>query len=99
MIAFHRSAAIAPGKLANTLAFAKEVAAHITATTGTEVSIALPVGGNPNRIAWSTRHNSLADFDTMMLALMADPTYVDLLAKSAENFIPGSVHDEIWRAI
>ena len=99
MIAFYRSAAIAPGKLANTLAFAKEVAAHITATTGTEVSIALPVGGNPNRIVWSTRHDSLADFDTMMLALMADPTYVDLLAKSADNFIPGSVHDEIWRAI
>ena len=35
----------------------------------------------------------------MLLALMADPTYVGLLAKSADNFIPGSVHDEIWRAI
>ena len=99
MIAFYRSAAIAPGKLADTLAFAKEVAAHITATTGTEVSIAVPIGGNPDRIAWSHRHDSLADFDTVMLALMADPTYFDLRAKCADLLIPGSVHDEIWRAI
>jgi hypothetical protein len=99
MIAFYRSAAIAPGRLASTMTFAREVVAHITATTGAEVSVALPIGGNPNRIAWSTRHDSLADFDTMMLTLMADPGYVELLAKNSDNFIPGSVHDEIWRVI
>ncbi len=99
MIEFHRSAVIAPGKLASTLVFAKKVAAHITTTTGTEVSIALPVGGNPSRIAWSTRHDSLADFDAVMMALMADPAYAELMTKNADNFIPGSVHDDIWRTI
>lgn len=99
MIEFYRSAVIAPGKLASTVAFAKEVAAHITRTTGTEVSVALPVGGNPSRIAWSTRHDSLADFDAMMMALMADPAYAELVGKSVDNFIAGSVHDDIWRVI
>ncbi|MEO6821050.1 MAG: hypothetical protein ABI468_00675 [Candidatus Nanopelagicales bacterium] len=99
MIAFNRSATIAPGKLASTLAFAREVAAHITTTTGTEVSVAVPVGGNPSRISWSTRHESLADFDAVMMALMADAAYAALMAKNADNFIPGSVHDDIWRVI
>ena len=81
------------------MAFAKEVAVHITTTTGTEVSVALPIGANPSRIARSKRHDSLAGFDRLMLALMADPAYAELMAKKAENFIPGSVHGEIWRVI
>ena len=99
MIEFCRSAVIAPGKLGGTVVFAKEVAAHIATTTGTEVSVAVPVGGNPSRIAWSTRHDSLADFDATMMALMADPAYAELVEKNAANFIPGSVHDDIWRVI
>ncbi len=99
MIAFYRTAAIAPGKLASTLAFAKEVSAYITTKTGADVAVAMPIGGNPNRVGWSTRHESLADFDAMMMSLMSDPVYVEMLAKSAENFIPGSVRDEIWRAV
>jgi hypothetical protein len=99
MIAFYRTAAIAPGKLASTLAFAKEVAAYITTKTGTEVSVAMPVGGNPNRVGWSTRHESLADFDSVMMTLMSDPAYVEMVAKAADNFIAGSSHDEIWRTI
>ena len=99
MIAFYRTAAIAPGKLASTMAFAKEVAAYITSKTGSEVAVAMPIGGNPNRVGWSTRHESLADFDAMMTSLMTDPVYVEMLAKAADNFIPGSVRDEIWRTV
>jgi len=99
MIAFYRTAAIASGKLASTLAFAKEVSAYITAKTGTDVAVAMPVGGNPNRIGWSTRHESLAEFDAMMMSLMTDPAYVEMLAKAADNFIAGSVRDEIWRTV
>ena len=99
MIEFYRSAVIAPGKLASTVAYAKEVAAHITTTTGTEVSVALPIGGNPSRITWSTRHDSLAAFDAVMMALAADPAYAELVRKNVDNFLPGSVHDEIWRVV
>ena len=99
MIAFHRSAVIAPGKLASSVAYAKAVAAHITTTTGTEVVVALQVGGNPSRITWSTQHDSLADFDVAMMALMADPAYAELVEKNADQFILGSVHDDIWRVV
>jgi hypothetical protein len=99
MIAFYRTSSIAPGKVASAVAFAKEVAAYITTKTGTEVSVAMPVGGNPNRIGWSTRHESLADFDGVMTALMTDPAYLELISKNSDNFIAGSAHDEIWRVI
>jgi len=28
---------------------------------------------------------------------MLDQKYMELIAKSADNFIAGSLHDEIWR--
>jgi hypothetical protein len=99
MIAFYRTVAIAPGKLESSVAFAKEVAAFITTKTGVELLVAMPIGGNPNRLGWSARYESLADFDAMMTGLMTDPAYLELLRNSADNFIPGSVHDELWRVI
>jgi hypothetical protein len=30
---------------------------------------------------------------------MADKDYMDLVAKSSDAFLPGSVHDDIWRTI
>ena len=99
MIAFYRTASIAPGKLTSSLAFAKEIAAYITATTGATLSVAMPIGGNPNRVGWSTSFESLADFDAMMTSLMSDPTYVQMVVSGADNFIPGTVRDEIWRVV
>jgi hypothetical protein len=99
MIAFYRSAVIAPGKWANAMAFAKEVSAYIKDATGVEVSVAVPVGGNPMRVGWAARYDNLGAMEATMGKLMADPKYVELSARGAENFIPGSVHDEIWRAI
>jgi hypothetical protein len=99
MIAFYRSAGIAAGKFLGAMAFAKEVAAYIKATTGTEVSVALPIGGNPMRIGWASRYESLGAYEASMGKLMADPKYQEMVARAAEFFLPGSVHDEIWRAI
>ena len=58
MITMYRSANIAPGKTASTFAFAKEIAIYIKDKTGVEVSTAIPIGGNPNRIG------RVARFDT-----------------------------------
>jgi hypothetical protein len=33
------------------------------------------------------------------MKLMLDQKYMGLVAKSAKNFIPGSLHDEIWRLL
>jgi hypothetical protein len=52
MIHYHRTASIAPGKAIASILFAREVASYIKAKSGLEVKIAMPVGGNPNRISW-----------------------------------------------
>ena len=99
MIAFYRSATFLPGKLTNAVAFAKEVAAYAKDVTGVDVSVAMPVGGNPMRIGWAARYEDLGAFETAMGKLMADPKYLELISKAGESFVPGSAHDEIWRAV
>jgi hypothetical protein len=34
-----------------------------------------------------------------MAKLMSDPKYMEMVAKAADNFIAGSVNDEIWRDV
>ena len=99
MIAFYRSASIASGKVASAHAFAREIAAFVKDKVGVDIVLAVPVGGNPNRIGWAARYESMAAMEAAMDKLMADPKYMELVGRGAENFIPGSVHDEIWRSI
>jgi len=60
MITFVRSALIAPGKTGDAIAFANQVAKHIKDKHGTALEMLMPIGGNPNRIAWHARYESLA---------------------------------------
>jgi hypothetical protein len=99
MIGFYRMASIAPGKLPGALAFAREVAAHIKEKHGVELSIAMPVGGNPFRIGWSTRYENLAAMEEKQAAMMGDPKYLELIVKGSEFFMAGSVHDEVWKIL
>jgi hypothetical protein len=98
MILFHRSAGIAPGQLRAALAFAKEVAALIHAKTGVEVIVSQPVAGNPNRVGWTLRFDSLAHYDGTMERLRGDTEYGELLARNGTHFNAGSLHDELWRS-
>ncbi len=99
MIALYRSGSIAPGKIREALAFAKEISAYITAQTGVEVSVAVPVGGNPNRVGWAARFDNLAGMEEMMTKLTTDEKYMELVADNSAHFIAGSIHDEIWSTI
>jgi hypothetical protein len=99
MIAFYRSASIAQGKMGSAIAFAKEISAYIKNKNKTEILVALPVGGNPNRIGWSTQYENLGDMESKLNQLMADPKYMEMVAKGSDNFIAGSVRDEIWRTV
>ncbi len=57
---------IAPGKNADAMAFAREVTKHIKDAFKREVHIRIAIGGNPNRIAFSSRYADLADFESAM---------------------------------
>ena len=96
MIAFYRSASIAPGRIRESMVFAQEIAGYIKELTDTDVTVAVPVGGNPNRVGWAAQYENLAGLETMMGKLMADEKYLELVADGSTNFIAGSVHDEIW---
>jgi len=99
MIAFFRTAGIAPGKNANMLAFSNEIVAYIKEAHKFDVEVLLPVGGNPQRIGWTSRHKDLATFDELSLKLVADQKYWEIVNKYVDCFVAGSVHDEIWRTL
>lgn len=99
MIAFYRNVSIAPGKVGSAVAFAKQIAAYVKDKHGLDLSIAMPVAGNPSRIGWAARYENLAAFDAKMTAITADPHYQELAVKGSDNFIAGTVHDELWRTL
>jgi hypothetical protein len=99
MIRFVRTANIAPGKLGDALAFAKQVAEFVGKNFGVHLEIMMPVGGNPNRVAWRAEYASLAAMEEMQMKMLADPKYLEMVSKGAANFIPGSVNDVIWRTM
>ncbi len=59
----------------------------------------MPVAGNPNRIGWAARYENLGAFETKMKAITSDPRYQEMAAKGSENFIAGTIHDELWRTL
>lgn len=99
MIAFVRTASIAPGKGAETMAFAKEMAAHIKKVNGVEVTVLTPIGGNPWRVAWSARYKDLGAMQVAHEKMLADKGYWELITKNADCFLAGSAHDAIWQEV
>ena len=99
MIVFTRTASIAPGKAGAAAAFAHQVAAYLKSSLGIDVEVLMPVGGNPYRITWSSRYQSLGELEEKNLKMLADQKYIQLLTVGNDIFIAGSAFDTIWRAI
>src|ERR1700687_865366 len=94
MIYFHRSASIAPGKAIAAVSFAREIAGYIKGTTALDVKIGMPIGGNPNKIGWYLQYEDLAVLEDTQTKLLQDQKYMEMISKSSENFIAGSVNDD-----
>ena len=99
MILVQRSASVAPGMFSAAMAFATEAIAQVKATTGVDVKIALPVGGNVSRIAWIANYENLAQYEAAGLKLLGDQKYQEIIKKAAGIFVPNTLHDEIWRTL
>jgi ketopantoate hydroxymethyltransferase len=99
MIIFARSADIAPGKVGEAMAFAKEIAKLFEKLTGAELTVMTPIGGNPNQIFWRTTYKDLAGLEAAQTAAIADATYMAKIAGAAGLFLPGSVHDRIFKTV
>jgi hypothetical protein len=99
MITFVRTATIAPGKVAEALAFAHQIAKLVEKITGLKVGVSMPIAGNPFRIAWVAAEPDLASVEATTSKLLSDPEYMKLSEGSASLFLPGSAHDELWRSV
>ena len=99
MIRFVRTASIASGKFGDAIAFAKQISEFLKRQHGLNLEVMIPVGGNPQRIAWRAEYEGLAALDAMQTKILADREYLELVAKGSSNFIAGSFNDEIWRTI
>ncbi len=97
MIAFVRVAAVKPGKQIAAMTFAKEISAFLKGSYHVDLEVLRPVGGNPQRIAWSARYADLAAMETVTTKMLADPKYWELVNGASECFIAGATHDAIWQ--
>ena len=99
MITFIRTFSIMPGKTAEALAFAHQVTKHVKETHGLDISLSMPVGGNPYRIAFVSVAPNMSELEANIDRLAKDAEWEKLIVGNAGNTIPGSVHDEIWRSL
>jgi hypothetical protein len=99
MITFVRTRSIAPGKMAEAMAYAQQVAKLVNDKYGVPLRLNVPVGGNPDRVAFVSSHANLGEVEAIGAALLADAEYMRLLAANAQTFLPGATHDELWMSI
>ena len=99
MIAFKRTASIAPGKMAQAIGFAQEIKSYLKRSYDIDLEIQVPIGGNPNRIGWATRYTDLAAYDAATAQMTADKAYWEMVSKASDLFIAGSVEDTLWRSV
>ena len=99
MIVVTRTISVAPGKTASAIGVAKQIAAYMKTSTGTDVEVLMPIGGNPFRITWTSRYPDLAEFEVRWAKISADQKYLQLVTSGLDNFVPGSVFDTLWRVI
>lgn len=99
MIYFLRSATIASGKMIPAMSFARDIAEYIKTKTGKAVRVGMPIGGQSNRIGWFVEYENLAELDKIQSTLLQDSEYQAITSKGGENFIAGSLHDDIWRML
>jgi hypothetical protein len=85
--------------LAPAMAFANEISKQFTATTGIDVKIAVPVGGNAARIGWIVNYENLAQYEAAGQKLLGDEKYLEIIKKAAGILVPNTLHDEIWRTL
>ena len=99
MILVQRSVSVAPGMLSVAMGFANEIIAQVKTTTGIDLKIAVPVGGNASRIAWIANYENLAHYEAVGQKLLGDQKYLELIKKAAGILVPNTLHDEIWRTL
>jgi hypothetical protein len=98
-IIFVRKIELQAGKDYEGLEMAKNLASHIKETQGLDVQLVRQLGGKPRMIAWTSRHENLADFETTMEKMEADKVYQAMFHEAAVIFKDGTIEDQLLKII
>jgi hypothetical protein len=99
MITAARVAQSMPGKQAEAIAFAKEIATYLKSKHGVEMQLKMQIAGPVGRISWIADFKNLADYETTLNKILADEGYHKLTSKAHGILNPGHSHDTLWRSI
>ena len=99
MITFVRTGTAVPGKLFDTLAWGKEIAAIVKRVTGKDMAVGNPFGGAVTEVAWIAQWDSVAQADEAFVKLLGDREYTAALAKAGQFLVAGSARDHIWKHV
>lgn len=99
MIQFFRTTLVQPGKMQEAIAHAKAIANHLETNHGYKVEVSVPFGGKIGRLQWRTEHQSVAELETRLTKMNADPKMAEFGKRAPELFLPASVEDSIWRTV
>jgi hypothetical protein len=90
-----RSAAIAPGKVAEAFGFVKKAAKLIQDRHEIVITLSRPIAGNPTRIFWSSQHEDLQSYEVAHQKINSDAEFLQMLTAASQCFIAGTTHDEL----
>lgn len=79
-----------PGKAAEGMAAAAEIADRLTAITGTTVVVSSPITGPFGTVRWHGGLPDIAAMDVFLAAVDADPDFGRLVDRTAPCFVPGT---------
>jgi len=97
MITVVRTASALPGETGDAIAWAKEVAKLVKRVTGKEQVVATAFAGLLSDIAWIAQYDNITQFDELRTKVLSDEQYIAALKKARNLFVPGSLHDHVWK--
>lgn len=98
-IIFVRRVELQAGKDQAGLEMAQKFVSHIKEIQGLDVLLVRQIGGNPRSIAWTSRHESLAAYETNMQNIEANDVYQAMLQEAAEIYKDGTLEDQLLQII
>jgi len=93
------TAQAAPGKIAESMAWAVDMMNEVSKLTHQDVVLVRGLYGPWATLGWITGADSLADIDAAGAALSADPGYVDKLDQGGHLFVTGSASSRLIRRL
>ncbi len=98
-IIFVRSVELQAGKDQAGLEMAQKFVSHLKEAQGLDVQLVRQIGGNPRTIAWTSRHDSLAAYESNMEKIESDDVYQAMSQEAGGIYKDGTLADQIYQTI